>query len=802
MPDIKLPQFPMGVQVSGEDMIPAAQNGTSGLIKVKDVRNIGSTIAEGGTEKTASNENLKSVNQKVETLSQSVDNSFQTVNQNFTNVGNEIQSANTAIGTTNKNIGNHELDKDLHVTKEKQEKWDGYSTQLSENTQDIANLNTAIQGININPISKKTAFIEQFITSFYSRGQIASEKTTENTVTETSITVPRSAGYGGLDIANTSNFKEGSVIVIKYDDGTYATHFITSVVNSTSLTILPTLSKDTTINTKIERAWLNSAHGGKFYMRYLAQKLANATEIVNGYGENVFYTNFDGSSNDDVGAVIGTALIGYNDSINKSVNYGSIVERGIGKTAYVDTSTVGSGIEFPSFYAKCGERLILKLFLMNRTSANTTKIAIKSSSGEISSFNISGSNSQIMKPYYLEFDAPYKDDLLWIEITNQTTGQNIISVSEVKVMRNLEINNYILPRKGKILALGDSWITGDLVSTAEREPLTTHLAELLPNSTIINKGVGGNTVIDLLNRFDADVSPFTPDVVVINIGMNDAYNPSSADFTIATNIFVGKLKELVQKCINIGAKPVVIGVPALCEQDGSFTSFALNDRARLYNKKLYREIYNDNHGNPTIKNITDNLENNGVYISGNNYKDSNITIKDTNITISKVKIQAQAFDSTTSANVVLKIYDSTRSIVLATSTNTVAITVGATLQTIQFNFAGITLLANTAYILAFEGTNLWTVNEGDGKATKEYKNYTINSIKIGNETPPTVVANKWFSVLLTLSLQKFYNIPTGYTTQPSLDTINSDTVISIFSDNKKLLLSAYTQVGQEFSYEE
>lgn len=147
MPDVKLPQFPAGIQVSGEDMAPVVQNGTTGIVKVKDIRNIGSTIEEGGTEKTASNENLKTVNQKVATLSQSVDNSFQTVNQNFTNVGNQIQSTNNAINTTNENIDNHEKDTDVHVTPEKTAKWDGYAASLSEK------MNNWLKGKKINFIS-------------------------------------------------------------------------------------------------------------------------------------------------------------------------------------------------------------------------------------------------------------------------------------------------------------------------------------------------------------------------------------------------------------------------------------------------------------------------------------------------------------------------------------------------------------------------------------------------------------------------------------------------------------------------
>ena len=65
MADVKIGQFPAGSLVTGEDLIPASQNGVTGIVKVKDIRNIGLTIEEGGAEKTASNENLKTVNEKI-----------------------------------------------------------------------------------------------------------------------------------------------------------------------------------------------------------------------------------------------------------------------------------------------------------------------------------------------------------------------------------------------------------------------------------------------------------------------------------------------------------------------------------------------------------------------------------------------------------------------------------------------------------------------------------------------------------------------------------------------------------------
>ena len=44
-----------------------------------------------------------------------------------------------------------------------------------------------------------------------------------------------------------------------------------------------------------------------------------------------------------------------------------------------------------------------------------------------------------------------------------------------------------------------------------------------PGAMVINSGIGGQTVVDGLNRLDSDVFYFEPQVVIINFGLNDAF---------------------------------------------------------------------------------------------------------------------------------------------------------------------------------------------------------------------------------------------------------------------------------------
>jgi len=69
----------------------------------------------------------------------------------------------------------------------------------------------------------------------------------------------------------------------------------------------------------------------------------------------------------------------------------------------------------------------------------------------------------------------------------------------------------------KIVCLGDSLTWGGYGGNYVNE-----LAALLPEHQIVNAGVGGNTVVNLLRRLESDVLPHQPDAVFIMVGGNDA----------------------------------------------------------------------------------------------------------------------------------------------------------------------------------------------------------------------------------------------------------------------------------------
>lgn len=142
---------------------------------------------------------------------------------------------------------------------------------------------------------------------------------------------------------------------------------------------------------------------------------------------------------------------------------------------------------------------------------------------------------------------------------------------------------------GKIVCFGDSWVGGDV--HAERESLVKQLKLELPNAVVVNKGVGGNSIPDLIARFEADVAAEKPAYVVINTGTNDAYNPASVSFPVAVQYFVRTFRKMIGNVEALGAKSIVLGIPALAERDVAtgYSNWILNDRAKAYRDSFHAD---------------------------------------------------------------------------------------------------------------------------------------------------------------------------------------------------------------------
>lgn len=68
----------------------------------------------------------------------------------------------------------------------------------------------------------------------------------------------------------------------------------------------------------------------------------------------------------------------------------------------------------------------------------------------------------------------------------------------------------------------------------------------------INSGIGGNTTVDLLRRYDNELARYEPDLVIVTIGGNDS-NPAKG---VSSELYRKNLRILHEKMTNAGAEVV------------------------------------------------------------------------------------------------------------------------------------------------------------------------------------------------------------------------------------------------------
>lgn len=199
---------------------------------LSDIRNLAASL-EDSEDKAINVKIANEIVKKVTDLASEVDTSFETANQNFTNVNNAISKNRDNITTANENMTAHEEDTDLHVTAEKQQKWDGYdqsikdvkeiadnnTTQLKESAQNITNL----QNNKANLISTPQCTTKDITLYVSQNGNDSNDGLTEGTAVRT---IQRAIDYIPKNVKHITkinvakgNYDEIVVLVGFYGDG-------------------------------------------------------------------------------------------------------------------------------------------------------------------------------------------------------------------------------------------------------------------------------------------------------------------------------------------------------------------------------------------------------------------------------------------------------------------------------------------------------------------------------------------------------------------------------------------------------
>ena len=133
-------------------------------------------------------------------------------------------------------------------------------------------------------------------------------------------------------------------------------------------------------------------------------------------------------------------------------------------------------------------------------------------------------------------------------------------------------------RSPRIVCLGDSVTHGCFevfmnrkgnVDTVYDTPngyvrkLNDKLLSLYPASglSIINSGISGDGTTGALKRFERDVAVYRPDLVTVNLGLNDSMNPDS-EAGLAT--YRANMTEIFARIKNLGAEAMLVTPNMMC----------------------------------------------------------------------------------------------------------------------------------------------------------------------------------------------------------------------------------------------
>lgn len=449
-------------------------------------------------------------------------------------------------------------------------------------------------------VRTRPAFIEQFITGMHGRGIIDNEAI--NLVSQQAVAASQVADGTSLTVSDISKFDAGGGCMIRHDDGLYHPYFIPTISGS-NLALLPPLRSAVTAGAQIERKHYNKAHPGKFYMRWLAQRIARATELEAAMadGPRLIFVDFasDPFAAADILTTFGGASVSEQDfeNVGDTGTVASVV-RFPYRSALVSFSANGAGVDTDTFTVAAPGPFVMKFGFWCSLAAAVVDVELIADDGTaVAVYRVpTGLGMTIPQIYTMTGHTRHAATIkARVKVTSGASGTSSFALSFIDAFSAPELTGLVIAKRdAKIVAAIDSWALGDEGSTVERESFCTQLALELPHATIINAGIGGNKIWQFLARFDADVAVHRPDYVIVNTGTNEQYGPGSSVFDPNALVeFRDRMNDVVNKITGIGARPILIGVPAGAQNDPTdapleldgvtpMAPYRLNERARAY----------------------------------------------------------------------------------------------------------------------------------------------------------------------------------------------------------------------------
>jgi lysophospholipase L1-like esterase len=139
-------------------------------------------------------------------------------------------------------------------------------------------------------------------------------------------------------------------------------------------------------------------------------------------------------------------------------------------------------------------------------------------------------------------------------------------------------------RRGAAAPYGDGYV--ELI----RGLVTARHPEL--GLTWVNRGIGGDTVRDLAERWDADAIGTAPDWLSVMIGINDIWHAfgSQPEKAVPLDEYATTLRALLRRAVERTGCRLIVAEPYIIEPDRAEAQRAATDRYRLVAREIGAEF--------------------------------------------------------------------------------------------------------------------------------------------------------------------------------------------------------------------
>lgn len=170
-------------------------------------------------------------------------------------------------------------------------------------------------------------------------------------------------------------------------------------------------------------------------------------------------------------------------------------------------------------------------------------------------------------------------------------------LERVEKMTILDRNAVVLFQGDSVTDCGRNYEDSKSLGTGYAYIIAAEMSRKFAGSqfTFLNRGVNGNRVVDLEERWQRDCLDLSPDYVSILIGINNTWRKyDSADPTSADAFYEG-YRRLIQKAIKGGAKGIILlepfVIPVNKEQTGWYEDLGPKIQAVRELAKEFQTIY-------------------------------------------------------------------------------------------------------------------------------------------------------------------------------------------------------------------